>query len=172
MTIQSYITVDWDSSPRIVNVATVASVTVQDLYDSLRDIAAHNLAMDDDDIVDAGGKEGGVVGITMTLKNAQVKFENTGTPRLCKVSGGNLFAVDTNGDDMSPIAYNTNVTVGYAQSTAAAMAQDADIDTILAIIGTPTSTIASDLDYIESQVDALPQTHGTGLWEKKRGIFK
>ena len=172
MTIQSYITVDWDSSPRIVNVVTVSNVTVQDIYDTLRDICAHDVAMDDDDIVDAGGKEGGVVGITMTLKNAQVKFENTGTPRICKVSGGNLFAIDTNGDDMAPIAYNTNVTASYAQSTAAAMAQSAEIDSILARIGEPTSTIALDLDYIESQVDALPQTHGTGLWEKKRGIFK
>jgi len=139
-------------------VVTVSEVTVQDIYDTLRDLCAYDVAMDDDDIVDAGGKEGGVVAVTMTLKNAQVKFENTGTPRLCKVSGGNLFAIDTNGDDMAPIAYNTNVTVSYAQSTAAALAQSAEIDSIK---GT-----------VEAMPAVLSTSHGASLWEKKRGIFK
>ena len=158
MTIQSYITVDWTPSPRIVNIETVSEVTIQDTYDTLRDIASKPPAMDDTEIVDAGGKEGGVVAITMTLKNAQLKFENTGSPRSCKVTGGNLFAIDANGADMSPIAYNTNVTVGYAQSTAAALAQDTDIDSIKATV----DTLQSDLEVV----------HGLGLWEKRRGIFK
>jgi len=94
----------------------------------------------------------------MTLKNAQIKFQDTGTPRLCKVLGGNLFALDENGYDMNPIAYNTNVTATFAQSTAAALVQDADIDTIL--------------ETVETMPTELANTHGYNLWEKRRGIFK
>jgi len=125
--------------------------------------------MDDMEIVDAGGKEGGVVAITMTLKNAQIQFQDTGTPRLCKVLGGNLFALDVDGYDINPIAYNTNVTATFAQSTAAALLWDDDIDTILARIGIPTSTIASDLEDVQVTVGGLhPELkteHGTGSWE-------
>lgn len=151
-------------------------VTVQDLLDTLRDLAAKPEAMDDDEIVDAGGKEAGVVAVTMTLFNAQVKFTDTGSPRLCKISGGNIFAKDVVGSYMSPVAYNTNVTVAYAQSTAAALVQDADIDAIkvktdnLPIdpaaqslvqdvkdrIGTPASlTIADDLGEINAEVQGV-----------------
>jgi len=177
MAILEEITVDWDVSPRIVNVNSgTGELTIQDLYDKLRYLASQPDAMDDAEIVDAGGKEGGVVAITMTLKNAQIKFQDTGTPRLCKVLGGNLFALDVDGYDINPIAYNTNVTATFAQSTAAALVQDADIDTIMTRIGVPTSTLASGLDDIQSTVNVLhPELkteHGSGLWEKRRGIFK
>jgi hypothetical protein len=159
MAIRDDLQIDWDSSPRIVETtSSIDTLTIQDIYDTLRDMASKPAAMDDIEIVDAGGKEGGVVALTMTLRNAQMKFKNTGTPRLCKITGGNLFAVDSDGYDMSPVAYNTNVTVSYAQSTAAAMAQDADIDSIKATV--------------DSLQDDLEVVHGLGLWENRRGIFK
>lgn len=122
--IRSDISVDWAASPRIVVVTSSAdNISIQDFYDTLRNIAAKEEAIDEDEIVDAGGKEGGLVAVTMMLYNALIKFKNTGIPRTCRVSGGNLFAVDVNGNDMFPIAYNDNVTVGYAQSTSASLIQ-------------------------------------------------
>lgn len=158
MTIQSYITVDWSQSPRIVNIATESEVTVQDLYDTLRDLASKPEALDDDEIVDAGGKEGGLVAVTMTLKNAQVKFENTGAPRTCKIIGGNIFAVDVNGSDIPPIAYNANVNAIVIQSAGAALVQEDDVTLIKERLGVPTSpTISDDLDEIETKIAALPK---------------
>jgi hypothetical protein len=159
MTIRGDLQIDWDSSPRIVETtSSVDTLTIQDIYDTLRDMASQPAAMDDTEIVDAGGKEGGVVALTMTLKNAQIKFKDTGTPRLCKITGGNLFAVDSDGYDMSPVAYNSNVTVSYAQSTAAALAQS--------------DTIEDIKDTVDTIPSGLASVHGTGLWEKKRGIFR
>lgn len=125
MSFRSDIEIDWGVSPRLVKITSASDLlTIQDAYDTLRILAAYAEAMDDPEIVDAGGKEGGIVAVTMTLKNAQVKFKDTGTPRLCKVTGGNLFAVDENGQNMAPVAYTPNVTVAYAQSTAAALVAD------------------------------------------------
>ena len=57
---------------------------------------------------------------------------------------------------------NEDITIkrqkAYAQSTAAALAQDADIDTIK--------------ETVESMPTVLSTQHGTNLWEKRRGIFK
>lgn len=122
MAFRDDITIDWSQSPRIIETTSSSDeITIQDLYDTLRTLAAYPEALDDDEIVDAGGLEAGIVGLTMTLKNALLKFKNTGSPRVCKVSGGNIFAVDAIGDYMCPIVYNTNVTVAYAQSTSATL---------------------------------------------------
>ena len=153
MSIRGDITIDWGASPRIIDVNSGSGeLTIQDLYDTVRSLADDPEAMDDDDIIDAGGKEGGLVAVTVTLKNAKVKFQNTGTPRLCKILGGNLFAIDGDGYDMNPIAYNTNVTATFAQSTAAALVQDADIDAIKARVD---SGLQVDLETV----------HGAGSWE-------
>jgi len=165
-------------SPRIITIpeADGTEITIQSLVNQIRDWEDEQVNLCYPSILSASGKEtldaSTKVGITATLVNAKVKFADRTSPTDCDIYGGNLVAIDSNGDPMNAIQYAENVTVTMTKSSSATMVQSAEIDTILARIGSPTSTIASDLDYIKSQVDALPQTHGTGLWEKKRGIFK
>ena len=166
------------TSPRIITIpeADGTEITIQSLVNQIRDWEDEQCNLAYPYILKATGKEvldtETLVGITATLINAKVKFEERTSETDCAIYGGNLVAVDADGAPMNAVQYSNNVTVTMTKSSSATMVQSAEIDTILARIGTPTSTIASDLDYIESQVDALPQTHGTGLWEKKRGIFK
>jgi len=164
MSFRDDIAINWEVSPRIIEITSASDeITVQELYDTLRTLAAYSEALDDEEIVDAGGKEGGIVAVTMTLFSAQVKFKDTGTPRVCKISGGNLFAVDGGGNDMSPIAYSANVTVAYAQSTSATaielgeVAQEESVQHLIYVIGEPTSpSISDDLDEIEAKTGNLP----------------
>jgi len=135
MTIRSDLTVDWAASPRIIEVADPStSLTVQDLYDTVRNKAALSEAMDDAEIIDGSGKEGlggtppVLVGLTIKLLNAKVKFEAKTSPTVCAVSGGNLVAVDANGDTMYPIAFSTNVVVILAQSTSASLIEGSGAD--------------------------------------------
>jgi len=84
MSIRTDVTVNWGLSPRIITIAAPSTeVTIQDLADTLRalehspipgfDVFSH------DYIIDLAGKEdlggGTSVGITATLKDAQVQFE-------------------------------------------------------------------------------------------------
>jgi hypothetical protein len=137
MSIRDDLTIDWTASPRIIEVADPSTaLTVQDLYDTLRSKAAASEAMDDAEIIEASGKEdlGGtppvLVGLTVKLLNAKVKFEAKASPTVCNVSGGNLVAVDANEDAMYPIAFSTNVTVMLAQSTSPSLIEGADPDAI------------------------------------------
>jgi len=108
------------------------SLTVQDLYDTLRNEAAKGEAMDDAEIIDGSGKddlgEGVLVGLTIRLLNARVKFEPQALPTICTISGGNLIAVDENGDSMAPIEPSTNVSVIIAQSTSASLIEGSGAD--------------------------------------------
>ena len=180
MTIRSDLTVNWTLSPRIIEVAAPSvSLNAQDLYDTLRDLASKPDALDDDEIVDAGGKEildaTRSVVITVTLKNAKVKFEDRSQWTVCEITG-NLVALDSGGQPMSPIEPAAYVTVDRAKDTAGVMLQDADINAIKAKtdnlpatpadesslqdlrdkVGVPTSTVAGDLEYIEDKVEPLP----------------
>ena len=108
--VQDYISVDWDVSPRIVTVAdSETAVSVQDLYDTLRSLESAPGGVDNDAIVAGAGKEalgpGLQVGLTITLLNAKLAFEaRTAPPCIqCTVSGGNLVALDGNGDIMESI---------------------------------------------------------------------
>lgn len=79
------IVVTWPLSPRVITVAAPSTEIVQqDLVDTLRKLESELVALDDDPIVDAAGKEdlgGGVlVGISTTLQNAQLAFEARTTP--------------------------------------------------------------------------------------------
>ena len=85
MTARTDLTVDWYASPRIITVLSPSTeITIQDLVDTCRVLEEEYVAMDDDHLVDAGGKEnlgGGVkVGITATLRNALVAFETRTGP--------------------------------------------------------------------------------------------
>jgi hypothetical protein len=79
--------------------------------------------MDEDSIIDSGGKEylsdEASVGLTVTLLNARVKFEARGAPPwvACVVKGGNLVAKDTLGDPMDSIEPAAYIQVTIAQSS-------------------------------------------------------
>lgn len=84
MAVRTDVVVSWELSPRIVCVeAPSVDITIQDLYDTLRDQEddIHNL--DSPAIIKAAGKDvlgGGVlVGITATLLDAQLSFEGRTT---------------------------------------------------------------------------------------------
>lgn len=126
MAVLTSITVDWRQSPRLITVAApVTSVSVQDLYDTLRDLEDEPVNLGYNHIISAGGKEpldvalGTAVGITATLLNAVIEFEARGTPTVCKVSGGNLVAQDADALPIDPIVFTTNVLAIIAQSSSA-----------------------------------------------------
>jgi len=124
MSIRTDLTINWTVSPRIIEVADPSvSLTIQDLYDTLRDKAASDEAMGYDEIIDGSGKDdlggGTLVGLTIKLFNAKVKFANKSSPTVCTIGGGNLVAVDANGQSMSPIEPSANVSVVVAQSSSA-----------------------------------------------------
>jgi len=124
MAVLSSITVDWRVSPRLITVAApVTAVSVQDLYDTLRDLEDEPVNMGYNHLISAGGKEeldallGTAVGITATLINAVIKFEDRGSQTVCKVTGGNIVAKDANDVGIDPIVYSTNVLAYIAQSS-------------------------------------------------------
>lgn len=110
MVVRNDITVDWFASPRIITVAAPSTdITIQDLLDTCRELEDDITNTVYDPLASAAGKEnlgGGIrVGITLTLQNAVLAFEARLGPTYtqCRVSGGNLVALDVNGDDISPI---------------------------------------------------------------------
>ena len=114
----------WGLSPRIIEVPIPSvALDLQDLYDTLRTYGETLTVMDDDEIVDAGGKEplgGGVSnGLTVKLLNAKVKFENRTSDVVCNISGGNLVAVDVNGNYMEPTEFSDHVTLVRTSSSSA-----------------------------------------------------
>lgn len=129
MTIRNDVTVNWASSPRIITVASPSeTITIKDLYDTLRSLEASLSSMDDDSIVEAGGLEdlgGGVqVGLTVTLLNAKLAFESRSGPAFsqCRISGGNLVAKDSAGTYFSsPIESTAYTQVILSNSSSATL---------------------------------------------------
>ncbi len=126
MTIQNYLTVNWDVSPRIITVVSgITEITIQDLHDTCRSIEARQESMDNDYLINTAGKEplgGGVyVGLTATLNNAILAFEARDGPQwvLCKITGGNLVSEDENGNEIDPRYPTSYVTVDRASSSSA-----------------------------------------------------
>ena len=120
MAVRSDITVEFDLSPRIITVAAPSTaLSIQDLVDTLRGIEGALDSMSYFHLTDAAGKNdlggGSFVGITISLRDAEVAFEARLGPafELCTVSGGNLTAVGTDGitpiDPIHPTAYTTVV---------------------------------------------------------------
>jgi len=123
MAVRGDVSVDFDKSPRIITVASPAvNIEVQDLVDTLRFLEAEQVNMTYPALVRAAGKDNlgtGYVGITATLQDAQLAFEDRSGPSYtqCSVTGGNLVAMDTNGFNITPI-YPTDFTqVVVFQST-------------------------------------------------------
>ncbi len=150
---------DWGSSPRIIEVAAPSTeLTVQDLYDTLRSLGVE--AIDEPEIIDGSGKEvlsaTELVGLTVKLLNAKVKFEDRTSPTDCDISGGNLVALDENGGPMNPIQYAPYVTVTYAKSSSATMIQaiaewtQAEKDAIFSGVG----NVKTELESIKDKSSA------------------
>jgi hypothetical protein len=114
----------FDPINRIITVlAPDTEVTVQELINAIRDWEDDHLEWDK--VAEASGKEtiapGLYTAITVKLLNWRLKFEDRAEPTACLVRGGNLLAVDAQGNYMYPIAPASNVTVTITQSTAAAL---------------------------------------------------
>lgn len=139
MAIRTDITIDWESSPRVITVASPSvEVSVQDLVDTCRSHEQQLLNMDDEHLINAAGKEplyGTVqVGITAQLNNAVVAFEARLGPSwiLCTISGGNLTAVDENGSEIDARLPTAFVSVDRALSSSATLIGLGTIETDVA----------------------------------------
>ena len=151
MTFRTDVTIDWIASPRVVEVAEPSTeITIQDLYDTTAILQARVYNTVFDPIVSAGGKEslgGGVqVGVTLTLQNAQLKFEDRLTNTRCEVRGGNLVAVDGVGAEIDPTAFSAFVNAVIAQSSSATLIDTAtSLAETTALAGTTASSILTGL---------------------------
>lgn len=159
MAYRNDITVDWSQSPRIIQVASPSTdVTMQDLYDTLRILEVGQI--DEPFIINGAGKEplgGGVlVGLTLTLQNALLEFEARPGPSytLCTVGGGNLVAIDANGDPVaSPINPTAFVSIVQANSSSATLQELKAIEFssfnggVTVDIGNTTGRAASGTDF-------------------------
>jgi len=126
--IRSDISINWLSSPRLITIASPSvSIVMQDLYDTLRNAETTN--MDKPIIVSGSGKEplgnGVYVGLTVSLLNAQLAFENRPGPSFiqCTANGGNLVAFDSSSNSMSPI-YTTSYTQIILAASSSATLQE------------------------------------------------
>ena len=98
MAVRDDISVDFFESPRIVRVAAPSTeLTIQDLHDTVRAIEDEPNKLQYPDLISSAGKEplgGGItVGITSTLKDAQVSFE----ARKASTSSGTVTTADASG---------------------------------------------------------------------------
>jgi len=109
----------------IIVKAPATEITIQDLYNAIRDWEDDPENMSEAKVCDAAGKEmlgaGLYTAITLILRGWKLKFEDRDQPTVCIVRGGNLLATDEYGNFVNPIAFSTNVTVIVAQSTAASL---------------------------------------------------
>lgn len=139
MTIRTDITIDWEASPRVLTVLDPSTdLVLQDLVDTCRYLESLPDAMDDPALIAASGKEdlgGGVqVAITANLQNTVLAFEARPGPAfsICNIRGGNLVAVDVNGDAMFPI-----LSTAYVQVVMAAASSATLVTTSTSGVGTP-----------------------------------
>ena len=108
------------SSPRIITVANIVdSITIQDLLDTMRIHEDNPENLSQPKIVRATGKQeltsNLLVGITLTLLNAKLKFDDNLSPPTQRrdVIGGNLLAVDDMDDAIDPIEVSDFTQVVY-----------------------------------------------------------
>ena len=137
MSIRNDITIDWIVSPRIITVAKNGaesqSISLQDLVDTLRSIEYQADTLAYAYLIDSFGKQalgGGVkVGITLVLNNAKLAFEARppSTFVQCNISGGNLVAIDENGDDMDAVETTAYTQIIKTSSSSATLQELLDI---------------------------------------------
>jgi len=135
-------------SPRIITVPETDgdSITIQSLVNQVRAWEDDQINLSHAKLLSAGGKDvlgGGVlVGITATLENAKLKFAERTSPTICNVLGGNLVALDNNGDPMSPVEFSDNVSVIIAQSSSGIM-----VETGVSGLTSAESAKLADIDF-------------------------
>lgn len=152
----------FDSANRIIEVvAPATTVTIQELWNAICNWSENLENLEVPTVASASGKEdlggGQLVGITLTLLNWKLKFEDRAGPDtvLCDVSGGNLVAVDENGGFVNPIEPSSYVTVTKTASVAAGL--------IAEWTQTEKDEIISDIDGLDGKIDGVPAaTWGLG----------
>lgn len=159
MSIRPDLTINWAVSPRIIEVAAPSvALTIQDLYDTIRSLGAE--AIDEPEIIDGSGKEilgaGILVGLTIKLLNARVKFEDRSGPdwTVCSIGGGNLVAVDEAGEPMGPVEPSAYTQVQVIMSAAGT----------ITITGSGV-TEQDKVDIKNAVASELATAHGDSSWE-------
>ena len=124
------LTIDPQASPRLITIAAPdTTITVQEIYDWCREWEQTEEGMAYPILIFAGGKEslGGVksVGITATFQNAQIEFAARAGPSFaeCRITDGNLVAVDDVGSDISPLNPTAFVYAIIERDTSAAIVE-------------------------------------------------
>jgi len=114
--------------------APATEIVLQDLINEIRDWEDEQTSISYPQVAEGSGKEdlgGGTrVGITIKLINGwRIKFEDRTGPdwTICNVRGGNLVAVDENGDAIFPIAPSAYVTATLTASSSATLQEELDI---------------------------------------------
>ena len=134
MAVRNDLIVDWSVSPRVITILSPSTeIIAQDLHDTCRFLEAESVALSEKKLIDTAGKEdlggGTEVGLTATLQNALLAFENRLGPTYeqCSVSGGNVVAVDSVGvpfkTPIFPTAFTQVVTTASSSATTSNQAQ-------------------------------------------------
>ena len=127
------VTIEWARSPRIVRVDDPSTeFIIQDIVDTLRGTEEELDNLDDDSLLDAAGKEelgGGVlVGITTTLRNTQISFDDRTTPS----ETGTVTTADPTGEVLidSTALFQTN---GVIPGSAIINFTDLSLSTVISV---------------------------------------
>ena len=148
------LTIDPQASPRLITIASPTTIiTVQEIYDWCREWEQTEEGMAFPLLILAGGKEslGGIksVGITATFQNVQIEFEARAGPSYaeCRITDGNLVAIDDVGSDISPLNPTAYVYAIIERDTSAALVET----------GTSglTPTESNQLDTIYDEINVI-----------------
>lgn len=128
MAVRDDVSIDWTTSPRIITIAAPSTtITIQDLSDTIRALEGNRIIamsrpyiLDNEGKFDLGTK---LTGISLRLVNAKLAFEDRPGPTWaeCTVTGGNLAAVDSNGDAVWPIDFTEYCSVTFESDVSAAL---------------------------------------------------
>lgn len=135
MAVRTDITVDWNSSPRIIEVDIASSsVFLQDLYDTLVQLeyfpspgvdvySEPSLFFHDQTTGKQQLPSGNLNAITLALQNARLKFADRLGPSwvTCLITGGNLLAFEEDGTPLDAIEPAAYVTVDRASASEATL---------------------------------------------------
>ena len=103
----------------------VTQITIQEIYDAIRDFEDEIANLETPKIADCYGKQelgGGVlVGLTLVLYEWAIKFADRPGPtwEICTIRGGNLVAYDADGYGISPITPSSFITTNMTSSSSA-----------------------------------------------------
>ena len=129
------ISIDADVSPRVITVlAPATSISVQQIVDLVRAWEHDVSNLEHPLIVTASGKDdlgdGVSAAVTVQLQNAVLGFEERVAPTFvqCRITGGNLTAVDGVGDTIEPIQTTDYTQVVYSKSVSATLINGDAVD--------------------------------------------